>query len=153
MFVILSQNHSFRAVPDISVWIWPLYVSLALGSTDYPRALPQTFPHHVQSLSRMESDWGGMWMRNWEVREFIQKFPDWPPGARTANDTALCHKMQLYRSFVSQSTEFCRHNLLCCFSMSVLFISLSTQSENFWIQPCMKLSSSGCNLTYTQTTT
>jgi hypothetical protein len=22
---------------------------------------------------------------------FIQKFPDWPPGARTANGTALCH--------------------------------------------------------------
>jgi len=21
----------------------------------------------------------------------IEKFPDWPPGARTANDTALCH--------------------------------------------------------------
>jgi len=21
----------------------------------------------------------------------IQKFPDWPPGARTVNGTALCH--------------------------------------------------------------
>jgi len=27
----------------------------------------------------------------------IQKFPDWPPGARTANGTALCHYVQLYR--------------------------------------------------------
>jgi hypothetical protein len=27
--------------------------------------------------------------------------------------------MQLYRSFVSQSSEFCRHNLLCSFSTSV----------------------------------
>jgi len=25
------------------------------------------------------------------VRECIQKFPDWPPGARTANGTALYH--------------------------------------------------------------
>jgi hypothetical protein len=28
------------------------------------------------------------------IREFTtlyQKFPDWPPGARTANGTALCH--------------------------------------------------------------
>jgi hypothetical protein len=25
------------------------------------------------------------------VRGYIQKFPDWPPGARTANGTALCH--------------------------------------------------------------
>jgi hypothetical protein len=25
------------------------------------------------------------------VRGCIQKFPDWPPEARTANGTALCH--------------------------------------------------------------
>jgi hypothetical protein len=25
------------------------------------------------------------------VHGCIQKFPDWPPGARTANGTALCH--------------------------------------------------------------
>jgi hypothetical protein len=25
------------------------------------------------------------------VRECIQNFPDWPPGARTVNGTALCH--------------------------------------------------------------
>jgi hypothetical protein len=25
------------------------------------------------------------------IRVCVQKFPDWPPGARTANDTALCH--------------------------------------------------------------
>jgi hypothetical protein len=25
------------------------------------------------------------------VQEHIQKFPDWPPGTRTANGTALCH--------------------------------------------------------------
>jgi hypothetical protein len=49
----------------------------------------------------------------------IQKFPDWPLGARTANGTALCHWVQLYRYFVSQSSEFCRHNPLCFFSTSV----------------------------------
>jgi hypothetical protein len=26
-----------------------------------------------------------------DVRGCIRKFPDWPPGARTVNDTALCH--------------------------------------------------------------
>jgi hypothetical protein len=46
------------------------------------------------------------------VRWCIQKFP----GARTANGTALCHWVQLYRYFVSRSSEFCRHNPLCCFS-------------------------------------
>jgi hypothetical protein len=32
--------------------------------------------------------------RSWNCRNLggcIQMFPDWPPGARTANDTALCH--------------------------------------------------------------
>jgi hypothetical protein len=26
-----------------------------------------------------------------DVREYIQKFPNWPPGARTANGRAFCH--------------------------------------------------------------
>jgi hypothetical protein len=55
------------------------------------------------------------------LRGCIQKFPDWPPGARTVNGTALCHYMQLYRYFVSQSSEFCRRNPLCCFSTSVYY--------------------------------
>jgi len=29
-------------------------------------------------------------LRN-DVRRRNQKFPDWPPGARTANGTAVCH--------------------------------------------------------------
>jgi hypothetical protein len=49
----------------------------------------------------------------------IQKFPDWPSGERTANGTALCHQVQLYRYFVTQSSEFCHHNPLCCLSTSV----------------------------------
>jgi ribosomal protein S16 len=52
------------------------------------------------------------------MRGCIHKFPDWPPGARTANGTALCHYVQLYRYFVSQSSEFYRHNHLYCFSTS-----------------------------------
>jgi len=53
-----------------------------------------------------------------EILMCIQKFPDWPPGARTANGTALCHQVQLYY-YVSQSREFCHHNPLCCFSRSI----------------------------------
>jgi hypothetical protein len=49
------------------------------------------------------------------LRGCIQKFPDWPPGARTANCIALCCQVQLYRYFISQSSEFCRHNPLGCF--------------------------------------
>jgi hypothetical protein len=29
--------------------------------------------------------------KNLHVHESIQKFPDWLPGARTANGTTLCH--------------------------------------------------------------
>jgi hypothetical protein len=44
------------------------------------------------------------------IRGCIQKFPDWPPEARTANGRAICHYMQLYSNSVSQPSEFCRHN-------------------------------------------
>jgi hypothetical protein len=53
------------------------------------------------------------------VRGCVQKFPDWPPGARPANGTAPCHEVQLHRYSVSQSSEFYRHNPLCCFSTTV----------------------------------
>jgi hypothetical protein len=49
------------------------------------------------------------------VRGCIQKFPNWPPGARTASGAALCHYIQLYRYFVSRCSKFCRHNPLSCF--------------------------------------
>jgi len=53
------------------------------------------------------------------VQGCIQKFPHWLHGVRTANCTALCHKVQLCHYFVSQSSEFCCHNPLCCFSTNV----------------------------------
>jgi hypothetical protein len=31
-----------------------------------------------------------------KLRGSLQKFPDWPPGARTANGTVLCHYVQLF---------------------------------------------------------
>jgi hypothetical protein len=54
----------------------------------------------------------------------MQKLQDWPPGTRTENGTALCHWVQLYRYFVSQSSEFYRHIPSCCFSTSVYFCCL-----------------------------
>jgi hypothetical protein len=36
-----------------------------------------------------------------DLRGFIQQFPNWPPGARTANDTALCHIAISWVSLVS----------------------------------------------------
>jgi hypothetical protein len=60
-----------------------------------------------------------------EIRRCIQKFPDWSPGARTANGTALCHWVQLYRYFVIQSRDSCRQNPLLCFSTSVNYCCCS----------------------------
>jgi hypothetical protein len=54
-----------------------------------------------------------------QIRVCIQKFPDCPPGTRTVNGITLCHYVQLYRYFVSQSSEFFRHNPLCCFWTSI----------------------------------
>jgi hypothetical protein len=49
----------------------------------------------------------------------IQKFSDWLPGAKTTNGRSLCNYVQLYCYFVSQSSEFYRHNPLCCFSTCI----------------------------------
>jgi len=56
-----------------------------------------------------DTHWIGGWLgsmfkntlwHNLNARGCIQKYRDWPPGARTANDTALCHYLQFYRYFV-----------------------------------------------------
>jgi hypothetical protein len=80
---------------------YPFYKSNSTETTLYKSQKP------VRKI-----DVGQHWIISTRV---IQKYPDLPPGARTASSTALCHWVQLYRYFVSQSNEFCRHNLLCCF--------------------------------------
>jgi len=62
------------------------------------------------------------------IRGCIEKFPDWPPGARTANGSPL-PPGTVYRYFASQSGEFCHHNPSRCFStvlIVVAYTSLST---------------------------
>jgi hypothetical protein len=80
-------------------------------------------PHLVQKIHRWVFGFDFFTNSNYnlskKVRGCIQKFPNWPPGARIANGADLCHKVQLYRYFVIQSSEICRHNTLCCFSTSV----------------------------------
>jgi hypothetical protein len=67
-----------------------------------------------------KSNFVALWQQRLRrVQGCIHKFPDWLPGARTSSGRAYCHCVQLYRYFVSQSSEFCRHNPLCCFSTSV----------------------------------
>jgi len=65
-----------------------------------------------------------------EVRGCIQKCPNLPPRAGTANFTALCHLVQLCRYSVNQSSEFCCHKPLCCFSTSVCCYLF-----RYWLSP------------------
>jgi hypothetical protein len=68
------------------------------------------------------------------IAQYTMLYPKVSGGARTANGIALCHYAKLYRYFVSQSNEFCRHITLCVASQRVfIVISLSTQSGNFWL--------------------
>jgi len=39
---------------------------------------------------------------------------------------ALCHYVQLYRYFVNESSEFCRHNPLCCLSSACCYFIIDT---------------------------
>jgi hypothetical protein len=43
-------------------------------------------PNATQKSKMSDLEWGPS-----HTRVCIQKFPDWPPGARTANGIALCH--------------------------------------------------------------
>jgi hypothetical protein len=62
------------------------------------------------------------------ARGCIQKFPDWPPGARAANGTALCHYMQVHRYFVSQSSSFAA--IIFCVSSQRVFTVVSVYFFN-----------------------
>jgi len=79
------------------------------------------------------------------LRGCIQKFQDWPPGARTANGAAICHRVQLYRYFVSDSSEFCRQLFLneC---LLLLFISLSAHIGCTYLTKESSLLSNGYHL-------
>jgi hypothetical protein len=56
------------------------------------------------------------------IRWCIQKSPDWPPEARTANGTALCLQVQFYRYFVSQSVVIFAAINLCVASQRVFIV-------------------------------
>jgi hypothetical protein len=87
---------------------------------DQETPCPEKMEHDVRS-KLMHHQTGNCFHRDMTQSSSLhnsQKFPDWPPGSRTANDTALRHSMQFYRYFVSQSSEFCHHNPLCSFLTS-----------------------------------
>jgi len=86
-----------------------------LGQINPVHALPPYFRNIHSSNILPSTPRSSFWL----IRGCTQKFPDWPPGARTANGTVFLHWVQFYRYFMSQSREFCHRNPLCCFSASV----------------------------------
>jgi hypothetical protein len=91
----------------------PQYVFMAWCLVKYRDNFTFTFTtlHQAYTLIRLFTSY---------AYECVSKnISDWSPGARTASGTALCDWEQLYRYFLSQSSEFCHHNPLCCFSTSV----------------------------------
>jgi hypothetical protein len=80
------------------------------------------------------------------IRGYIQKFPDRPAEARTANGTALCHQLQLYHYFVSQSSEFCRHNPVWCFSTCVYCCCLFFYVRNLLVTPSYSVHFQKCGI-------
>jgi len=53
------------------------------------------------------------------LRGCNQKFPDWPSGARTANDKLSAPRCSCIAILWVILVSFFRHNPLCCFSTSV----------------------------------
>jgi hypothetical protein len=48
-------------------------------------------PNAIQTPIFIDSPSQGIAVYLAAVRGYIQKFPDWLPGARTTNGTAFCH--------------------------------------------------------------
>jgi hypothetical protein len=66
-------------------------------------------------LSVCEPHWN--WERaNMRLYSKVSGLAAWSENRKCDSSLPL---VQLYRYFVSQSSEFCRHNPLCCFSTSV----------------------------------
>jgi len=121
----LIMHFTESALLLMGYWFWVLHIlktsGFSFGSllrgivflADYT-VLP-TFRWSLLCPSSRRGDYPG----TYNVWGCIQKSTDWPPGARPANDTALCYWVQLYHYFVSQPSAFCRHNPLSSHSMSV----------------------------------
>jgi hypothetical protein len=89
-----EADHSSPSSAEVKEWAelylyspnTPLWSGARLGGAQGHTAQPQveenvTITHRSTSAQR---GWRG-------IQGFIQKFPDWPPGARTENSTALSH--------------------------------------------------------------
>jgi hypothetical protein len=79
MMIMIKCTDRHSPVSRIQQMEWPL--CNAPSRTHLKRKQQQKKLHETESrrLHRVLILW------------CIQKFPDWPPGARTANGTALCH--------------------------------------------------------------
>jgi hypothetical protein len=92
--VVLNEHHTMKAYRVLGEWSYSSTHSLtsALDGGEWSVSRPGRF-----TLRDRAPGIRPVWTR-WYLttavsltRVCIQKFPDWPPGARTANGTALCY--------------------------------------------------------------
>jgi hypothetical protein len=87
-------------MPGIGSGAQPTSYPMGNGAIKRPDRAADHAPHllprlrmcgAISPLSRTFS-WRDAWLdTETTLRECIQKFADWPPGARTANGKVLCH--------------------------------------------------------------
>jgi hypothetical protein len=87
------------------IWDWGHYGCGKSGRTSGKRRRNRwsyKISHYTRVGKRnVRIEWENVDGQNWtpaekpvitrDLRGCIQTFPDWPPGARTANGTSLCH--------------------------------------------------------------
>jgi hypothetical protein len=66
------------------------------------------------------------------IRICIQKLPDWPPGARTANGTTHCHLVQLYAILWVSLVSFAAVTLCVASQRMYIVVSLCFVIDSVW---------------------
>jgi len=79
-------------VKDLSIWWIFSETKVNVISESLQRDTCKVVSFATLRFCTHQSIWSwNKWTRSSGIGGCIQKFPDWPPGARTANGTPLCH--------------------------------------------------------------
>jgi hypothetical protein len=96
---------------------WPFLISFSQNSLQKPLSVPYSLPFaifscigNLLSISSIARD---------KIHVFWLLLSKCHPHAKLEHSVLVDENLQCYRYFVGQSSEFCRHNPLCCFSTGV----------------------------------
>jgi hypothetical protein len=88
------SGNTLRSCYGSERWVWWSALLFPIGEVQGSILVTEVFSWLMFALdlrSPFRNIYGGTLRIVLTLRGCIRKFPDWPPGARTANDTALCH--------------------------------------------------------------